>query len=396
MFKSKVFVIFAVSALLLSALAPAVMAGALTQPSQVQWLSRGAGTPFDPYGLNPPLDDVTQIVFAAGSSRVFTNSTAIVAGLATDLRSVGILAVNDTVYQGSSVFNSPRYPVGLAENRIYAVFGVQGRVVGVNEGAFTEGKVGFYYLPGGNSANINPDDPTTWDIVDDLVLITEYVLAQQFNRTGTDVPIAGPALDGPRDEVGPGPFGQNLFFPEADVDRSGVNTAIGAAGAGQFVFIENPKKPNDPLIDTSYTDSHGLDAGEVVLPTGPGFPVETIPTGQVDENGLPLYREGLAIKTEQQLSAVQSPLTALQLASLNKIALWAFGDVFATGLGAGPDTNFNPLITNGDFRAQLGGFAVPIAFTQIVPEPTTFTVWAVGAGIMGLFARRRRLMARSA
>lgn len=107
--------------------------------------------------------------------------------------------------------------------------------------------------------------------------------------------------------------------------------------------------------------------------------------------------EGLLADFDEQL--LNSPIEAggpdndtsiraLELLDLNAIFSFFFpGEVFATGVGAGPGTNFDPIFNNGaggtlgDFGGTIQADLFPVSQFQqedqpVVPEPASLLIWS--------------------
>lgn len=308
----------------------------------------------------PPLLQIKRVDSSGG--HVFTNqfdSPTGPFGTGAEIRSISASQLQ-TAINGESFQPLQDSRAGFAGNDLIAIAAIRGEITSStppsSTATFTEGRL---YIVSVAQGTFDPRNPDTWNFGGAFV---------EFN------------LATPEDVI-PG-SGQALVFDASTINQSSANSTADVQAQGRFLFEEDSTAAQNAIPDSG-------DAWMSVTST------VGIPTGE----------EGLLSQTTQTVEVLDFEnlgLTATDLAVLNAI----FADmatkaglgplVFATGLGPGLDSNFNPQFPppagdgpTGDFRAELQTRNAPGAFA-IIPEPASFVLLCVGFGVVGLSLVLRR------
>lgn len=311
-------------------------------------LRSGTGAIDDPFVT--PLLDIKSISGSLANSKVYTNQFSGTGFVSGGVRTVSIQALASAV-DGVS-HETLRDPV--TGQTIYAITALAGSIVAPGTASFSAGVI---FLVTGAST-LDERDPASFSLGN---ILASY------------------ALTAP-DDVVAGPYGAPISFtPSALVNRS-VLTPVPLRSVGQLLF------------------------GEELSGSGFISNVEHPLTGAP----LPPSAEGLFVEVLQREieftfpGSVPNAFDAADLAFLNAVASAAdtalgggFSDLgggarFATGLGVGPATHYNPNggigVGGGDFHARLEATAYIVA----TPEPSTMALLGIGMGAMGLVRVRRQ------
>lgn len=346
---SRVWVIAAVSCLLL----PTMASGAIyTSNGDFQLIS-----PQDPD--DPPINDIIRLNSSTGN--VYTNQfDGSPFAVGSEVRTV-------TVQRFLSAHHiSPipeEAPISLPNGSFLLVFSALRGTVVVGGATpvvlFTEGRS---FASGILDTTYNSLDPATW--------------ADEF-----DARFAEYALK-PQEDVIPTPFGSPLIAPAPLTNLSAANTIGGPIGDAFILFRE------DSTAAQNAAGAFGIPAGSA----GDDF------LSNVDNVAIPpasAWTEAI-ISTPQQTvdttGVIGSGFDDADLAVLNAIAMAAFGEVFATGLGPGLTSNYNvapgTIFLEGDFGGTLTG-AVHVG-QQVIPEPSMLLVFGGLFWLVGLLKAIRR------
>ncbi len=356
----------------LTAVLCAVFSLAFTADAQAVFLtSNGDIDAVDPLPIisGPPLTNIKTIFGGGGNAYTNTIDSDFSGGLSLgdEVRTISFEA------QASALngFNTPLVNPDLST--LVAVGAINGTIVGFSPitgapiVAFTAGRL---FLTSDPQGTFNPTDPSSAS--GPATAFSEFALTSPQSVVSTP---SGAAIS----------FGAGLTQLSTP---DGFNLLLSQA---VLIFLE---------------DSTALqNAGTPGTPGGaPGVAAATLGgdawlsnVDDVSPPGLFKTDEGVLVIVDQTVESLMlGPdlgLDPADLAALDAYAVAGFGSVFATALGMGPSSNFDPFGTTppsftGDFRAQFGSESH--VGHQVVPEPSSLMLLGIGAAAMGLVGFRRR------
>lgn len=315
-------------------------------------------------GAGPPLPHVDTIT---SNGKTFTNNWG--GGVLPSGAGPGSLSKTIVAAQVTTMKNGQNYtPIEAANGEeiikiLTGVARIQPGFVADFDPSVNGGVVSralYLTVPAGT---FDANDPSTWGIpaVGAIVGDAEYKLSSR-------VPIGFNN-------------GDPVSFAALDVNESSLDSqAFNEQTQGRFLFEEDsptnatPLMGNDFITTTPWLPGPQINPG-AVGPIAPGIEGFFATTADVLE--------------VQGISTLL--LDATDLAILNNIATWGFGSAFATGLGAGPVSNYDPVFAsgfniNGDFRATDDQNQRPGTF---IPEPGSFAIWGlIGVSVVAFYRRR--------
>lgn len=291
---------------------------------------------------------------ALGGVSFVNQVTGIAPGGGNLFKTVGAIQLGSLTAPDTSTFNTLG-GTSTTQDVLVAVFALQGSLqdtgvptapIQVN---FESGTVSFYLAKqdtGNPLVDFAKGNPSTWG--------TGGTLYAQYSLK-------------PQEAVSPGPGGLVVQFNPNQVNILNGTVELNQLFSGNFLFKET-----------------NIGSGLITTTTGsPGF-----------------NAEGFLAIISETITVVPLIDPATNLPILNTIAAnlnYGSFNGFATGFGGAAVTDYNPILTNGDFASTvtLGNFAPGREFsTQEVPEPASLAVWGIGMGVAGLIAARRRRMAK--
>lgn len=293
--------------------------------------------------VQPPLVDIKLLSLSGG--RVYTNQVdGDPFAVGSTVRTVGVVRVADA-------FNGEQSPALLPDRTgLLFIFAVEGKIVknedGIVSAQFDIGRIALASDRTGNLFTYSRDSAKTWNFDNRFA---EFELLPQM-------------------DIIPGPHGLGVFTPADQTNVSAVNTEIEAGAQGVFLFTED-STPDQNAGILLFNPGLGTFTGDNWLRNVDGA------GGGSNDN------EGLAAFTNQTALVSFITPSAADLVELDKIGVWAgFTGSFSAGY---TPTAFG--VGTGDFVADLSANA----YIGYVPEPSSLLIFAVGGGIVAVYARRR-------
>lgn len=335
--------------LLAVALVVAAGLGFAGQASADYFLTNTVLNANDPNTGTSPLPGITTIDIAG--FRFYTNNQDATAGIAVGQQVLTVFAGTVSVAHDDVSFGPPIHGPGTATTSISVEGAIQGTITAVSGASSTiaiqNGGFGLF----AQAVPLNSQNPATWAPAG--TAFATFTLAPP----GNVFPGSGsPALSA------------QLTFPADQVNSSTVVVGNNNQSVGRAVFANGPG------------------ASAFLLPG----------SGPAPQPPLGLFST-FSQNVETSVTAGNSGLTAADLTLMNGLqAEFTPGTpVWATGIGAGPSTNWNPLFSGtsavtGDFRAQGIPGVTLFPYGAAVPEPASLTLMGIGLGGLVLAIRRRK------
>jgi hypothetical protein len=365
------------------------------------------------------------------------NGNPFVGPLPVPFKSVGAVPIANVTFSntpapGSTTQNATGSAVS-SSGVLVGVFALQGQTngLGANAVTFHQGVERFYL----SNQAFSPTDLSTWGLpgtasaVNGGTLIGQYVLKNNSDAKSTILPDQGAGIPGEQSNKG-NPLSTTSFAnglgPTAVNNSSVPANKASITGSAQFRDVGTVMGlgTNTPSFNQTGKDafSNRTTDGTSIFPNTFLLPGQiTDFTDAFQTTGtFPFSKADLTIANNFFKSAAAEGSITLPdgqvLPGANLLNDTFNG--FATGVGSGPDTNFNDNLSfaGGTFTSTTGDFTSTTAFNEIIPtqEPTPFTttsssathtipepasmlLWGLIAGGGGLYGalRRRRRKARA-
>lgn len=295
-------------------------------------------------GIGPPLPGVTTI--DVSPLRFYTNTFAGAGTAGADVRDV-FAGVLSSAHDGVSY--TPINGPGGATTFINILGAVEGTAnqTGTGASTLTISSGGFELIA--SAKPLNTADPSTW---------TGATFATFKIGPATGV---FPGSPNPSESA-------QITVSGAVMNQSTVNTADPTQNQGRLLFVNGPG------------------ASSFLLPGDPSAPQP--PSGVFAHFGQLI---------ETTVTAATSGLTPADLTLMNAIQTMFTGDLWATGIGAGPQSNWDPLSPTAsgfptDFRAT--GEGAELNPFGPIPEPSSIVLLGMGFGgfALRMFRRKRKVL----